>query len=48
MDLGIQGKRALVTGGAIGIGRAIVVDLAKEGVSVAFTSRNDKNLEETL
>lgn len=40
MDLKIQGKKALVTGGASGIGRSIVLGLAAEGVSVAFTSRN--------
>ena len=48
MDLGIKGKKALVTGGATGIGKAIVLDLAKEGVQVAFTSRNKKDIEQTL
>lgn len=40
VDLGIKGKAALVTGGATGIGAAIVRQLAKEGVSVAFSSRD--------
>ena len=48
MDLGIKGKRALVTGGAIGIGQAIAEDLAKEGVKVVITSRNPKNLEKAF
>ncbi len=34
MDLGISGKNALVTGGANGIGLAISIDLAKEGVNI--------------
>lgn len=42
MDLRLTGKRALVTGGASGIGRAIVLGLASEGVTVAFTSRNSE------
>ena len=32
MELGIKGKCALVTGASIGIGRAVSVALAKEGV----------------
>ena len=35
MDLGLSGKKALVTGGSRGIGRGIVLALAREGVSVA-------------
>jgi 3-oxoacyl-[acyl-carrier protein] reductase len=48
MNLNLEGKKALVTGGASGIGRAIVQELAKEGVSVAFTSRNDQRIKETM
>ncbi|MFC1767476.1 SDR family NAD(P)-dependent oxidoreductase [Candidatus Margulisiibacteriota bacterium] len=48
MDLGLKGKRALVTGGASGIGKAIALDLAKEGVKVVITSRKKDKLEKTL
>jgi 3-oxoacyl-[acyl-carrier protein] reductase len=40
MDLGLQGRRALVTGGSKGIGFAIARELAAEGAAVAICARN--------
>lgn len=48
MDLGIKGKRALVTGASRGIGRAVAVDLAKEGVKVAVVSRSKDRLKKVF
>ena len=39
MDLGIAGKRAIVTGASQGIGRVIAIGLAKEGVRIVAVSR---------
>jgi len=48
MDLGLRGKRAIVTGGSLGIGKAIACELAREGVDVINISgtnaRNAGNL----
>src|SRR5215216_3789741 len=40
MDLGLAGKRALVTAASRGLGRASALALAAEGASVAVASRN--------
>ena len=45
MDLGLQGKYAIVTGGSRGIGKAIARELAREGVDVAIVARNKDALD---
>lgn len=48
MDLGLKGRKALVTGGSKGIGRAIVQILASEGVDVALCARGDSGVQEAV
>lgn len=48
MDLGLEGKRALVTGGSAGIGRATARQLAREGVAVALCSRSLERAREAI
>jgi 3-oxoacyl-[acyl-carrier protein] reductase len=45
MDLGLAGRRAIVTGGSKGLGRAIAAELLAEGAEVAICSRNEAELE---
>lgn len=47
MDLQLAGKRALVTGGSRGIGKAVARQLALEGVDCVICSRNEAKLKET-
>lgn len=45
MELGIVGRRALVTGGSKGLGLAIAQELVGEGVHVAICSRDEEEIE---
>jgi NAD(P)-dependent dehydrogenase (short-subunit alcohol dehydrogenase family) len=47
MDLQLKGKRAIVTGGSRGIGKAIARQLAEEGVDVVIAARGLERLEAT-
>jgi 3-oxoacyl-[acyl-carrier protein] reductase len=45
VDLRLKGRTALVTGASMGIGRAIAIELAREGVRVALTARRADALQ---
>jgi 3-oxoacyl-[acyl-carrier protein] reductase len=46
VDLQLKGRTALITGASSGIGRAIALELGREGVKLAITGRRRANLEE--
>lgn len=45
MELGLKGRAALITGASKGIGKAIALGLAEEGVHVALLARTDSALQ---
>lgn len=48
MDLGLKGKRAVITGGTKGIGRSVAEHFAREGADVAVCARNAQDVESTV
>ncbi len=48
MELGLRGKKAIITGATKGIGRAIVDLLAGEGCDVAFCARSQDEVDEAV
>ena len=48
MDLGLKGKKAIVTGGTRGIGRAIANLLTEEGCDIGICARTAAQIEEAV
>ncbi len=44
----LKNKKAIITGGGRGLGKATALAFAKEGIDVAITGRNEKVLKETV
>lgn len=43
--ISLKGKTAVITGGGRGLGKAIALQLAAEGVNIGITGRNEENLK---
>ncbi|GMK38899.1 oxidoreductase [Paenibacillus sp. CCS19] len=48
MDMGLINKTALVTGSTRGIGKAIAIELAREGVNVLINGRSTEDVERVV
>jgi 3-oxoacyl-[acyl-carrier protein] reductase len=44
----LKNKKAIITGGSRGLGKATAIAFAKEGIDVAVTGRNEKALQTTV
>lgn len=44
----LKGKKAIITGGSRGLGKATAIAFAKEGIDVAITGRNETTLQKTV
>jgi len=44
----LKGKKAIITGGSRGLGKATAIAFANQGIDVAITGRNEANLKETV
>jgi 3-oxoacyl-[acyl-carrier protein] reductase len=44
----LRGKKAIITGGSRGLGKATAIAFAKLGIDVAITGRNEDKLKETV
>jgi len=44
----LKNKKAIITGGSRGLGKATAIAFAKKGIDVAITGRNEKSLKETV
>ena len=48
MELGLKGKRAIITGASKGIGKAIALTMGGEGANLAVCARGSDSLKETV
>lgn len=48
MDLGLTGRTAIVTGGSMGIGRAVAVRMAQEGANLVLCARREQQLADAV
>ena len=48
MDLGLQGKKAIIVGAARGIGLATAEILAREGCDLAITARSADSVKDAV
>ncbi len=45
MDLGLEGKNVIITGGSKGIGKSAALAMAKEGANIAICARGEEALK---